>query len=210
MKTALRTAALATALLAASTLAGCAAAEPQAPADPEPSASVVEEVEEIEVDENLADVDITISRSLLDPDRSVKDADIIAGAVAQGYTARIEGDTVVFTMTKAQRDDTLTSLRDAGREAVDELIAKTDNSMTAVEHDDGLTHYTISVDASRYVPFEALYALAFYAQGAMYQQFAGVAEDDVDVIVEFVDDATGKVLHRGTYQEERDKLENLE
>ena len=47
----------------------------------------------------------------------------------------------------------------------------------------------------------------FYLQGGLYQQFAGVSPESVDVTVEFVDDATGEVLTAGSYQEWRKNVE---
>lgn len=86
------------------------------------------------------------------------------------------------------------------------LIADDTNSITAVEYDDAMTKFRVSVDAARYTQFESFYVLAFYMQGALYQQFSGVAPDDVDIAVEFVDQATGEVLDTGSYQEMRENF----
>ena len=48
---------------------------------------------------------------------------------------------------------------------------------------------------------DSLYALTFYITGAYYQAFAGVANDDIDVVVNFVDNATKDVLDTASYKD---------
>lgn len=160
----------------------------------------------IEVEEELVTVDVRIARSLLDQSGSLTDEEIVAGARENGIAAVVDGDTVVYTMTKPQRDEMLAQMRSSAQDAADELIADDTNSVTKVEFNDQMTSFKVSVDAARYGALESLLALGFYIQGALYQQFNGVAPDDIDVIVEFVDDATGEVLDAGSYQEMRENL----
>jgi hypothetical protein len=100
----------------------------------------------------------------------------------------------------------LADMRSSTQKTIDNLIADESNSITGVELDNAETSFSVSVDAARYSQFESLLALGFYVSGALYQQFAGVSSDDVDVTVEFVDDTTGEVLNTGSY---KDMLENL-
>ena len=72
---------------------------------------------------------------------------------------------------------------------------------SAIDFSDDLTKFTVKVDGKRYNQFEAFAALGFYIQGGLYQQFSGVAPDNIDVVVEFVDDNSGKVLNTGSYKE---------
>ncbi len=161
----------------------------------------------IEVEEELLTVDVRVARSLLDPDDALTDEDLVAAAREKGMAAQVDGDSVIYTMTKTQRDQMLDQMRTSAQKAVDEMIADDSNSVTGVEFDDEMTSFRVSVDAARYTKLESLLVLAFYIPGALYQQFAGVAPDDVDVTVEFVDDATGEVLNSGSYQEMRANLE---
>lgn len=160
----------------------------------------------IEVEEQLATVDVRIASSLLDQSGSITDEEIVAGASENGIVAVVDGDTVVYTMTKPQQEEMLAGMRASAQGAADELIADETNSVTAVEFNDSMTTFQVSVDAARYGALESFLALGFYIQGALYQQFNGVAPDDIDVIVEFVDDATGDVLDTGSYQDMRDNL----
>ncbi|KJL38376.1 hypothetical protein JOD63_002951 [Microbacterium terrae] len=160
----------------------------------------------IEVEEDLVTVDVRIARSLLDQNGSLTDEEIVAGAQENGIAAVVEGDTVVYTMTKPQRDEMLAQMRSSAQDAADELIADDTNSVTGVQFNDAMTSVKVSVDAAKYGALESFLALGFYIQGALYQQFNGVAPDDIDVIVEFVDEATGEVLDTGSYQEMRENL----
>lgn len=183
-------------------LGGCSA-----DADVAPSSSFASPAA-IEVEEDPVTVDVRIARSLLDPSESLTDEEIAAAAREKGIAAVIEGDTVVYTMTKPQRDEMLAQMRSSAEDAADELIADDSNSLTGVEYNDAMTSVTVSVDGERYGALESLLALGFYIQGALYQQFSGVAVDDIDVIVKFVDDATGEVLDTGSFQEMRENLDS--
>jgi hypothetical protein len=198
MHTSVRVAAASIAFLSSLALVGCASESAPTGGSSTPAA--------IEVDEGLLTVDVTIARSLLDAQGTMSDEQLVAAAEEKGFAATVDGDAVTYTMTKAQRDDMLTQMRTSARDAADELIADETNSVTGIEFDDGLTSYRISVDAARYSPFEALLAVGFYIQGALYQQFAGISPDDADVTVDFVDAATGDVLDSGSYQEMRANL----
>lgn len=187
------------AMLATCILGGCAA---NAPGDAGPSSPAA-----IEVEEELVTVDVRIARSLLDPNGSLTDDELLAGAREKGMAAVVDGDVVVYTMTRPQQDEMLEQMRSTARDTADELIADDSNSVTGVEFSDSMTSFKVSVDGDRYGALQSLLALGFYIQGALYQQFDGVASDDIDVIVEFVDDTTGEVLDSGSYQKMRENLE---
>lgn len=161
----------------------------------------------IEVEEDLLTVDITIARSLLDPTGDLTDEEIVSAAEENEMVAVVDGESVVYTMTNAQRDEMLEQLRVSAQQGIDDVIADDSNSITGVEFDESMESFQISVDADRFAQLESLLALGFYVQGALYQQFNGVSSDDIDVIVEFVDDETGEVLQSGSYQDMRENLE---
>ncbi|WP_299091326.1 hypothetical protein [uncultured Microbacterium sp.] len=161
----------------------------------------------IEVEQAAATVDIRLARSLLDQEDALTDAQIVEAARGKGIAATVDGDTVVYTMTRSQQADMLAQMRSSAQESADELVADETNSVTAVEFNDPMTSFKVSVDRDRYGALESLLALGFYMQGAIFQQFNGVGADDIDVIVDFVDDASGEVLESGSYQEMRENLQ---
>ena len=161
----------------------------------------------IEVEEDFVTVDVTIARSLLDPNGELSDEEVVSAAQDKGMAAVVNGDTVVYTMTKPQHEEMLAQLHSTAQTAVDDLIADDSNSVTGVEFNESMTSFEVSVDGTRYSQLDSFLALAFYIQGALYQQFSGVPQDEIDVTVEFVDDVTGEVLNTGSYQEMRQNLE---
>lgn len=104
----------------------------------------------IEVEEDLLTVDVRVARSLLDPNDTLTDEDIMANAGDKGMSAVVDGDAVIYTMTKPQRDQMLTGMRTSIQTSVDDLIADDSNSITGVEFDDAMTSFQVSVDGSRY------------------------------------------------------------
>ena len=101
-------------------------------------------------------------------------------------------------MSSSQRDVMLEDMRTSAQAAIDGMVADTSNSITNVDFNGEMTSFRVSVDSSQFSQMESFYALAFYIQGALFQQFQGVEHDDIDVIVDFVDDASGEVLQTGS------------
>lgn len=200
MNYAVRTTLASSLILTSLILGGCAAGAPTTTTNTSTPG-------EVKVEEKLVTVDIRIARSLFDPEGTLTDAEIVAAAAEKDIVASVDGDTVIYTMTKGQRDQMLSDMRTSTKQSIDELIADESNSITAVEFDEAMTSFRVSVDAARYSQFEALLALAFYIPGALYQQLNGVAAEAIDVTVNFVDGATGEVLNTGSYQEMRKNLE---
>lgn len=182
-------------------LGGCSAATVQSPAGASSSAPA------IEVEEAVTTVDVRIARSLFDQDDALTDEQIVAAAREKGIAATVDGDTVVYSMTRAQQAEMLEQMRSSAQDAADDLVADETNAVTAVEFDDAMTSFTVFVDGARHGTLQSLLALGFYLQGALFQQFNGVGADDIDVVVSFVDDATGEVLDTGSYQEMRKNLQ---
>ena len=121
----------------------------------------------IEVEEDLLTVDVRVARSLLDPDDTLTDEDIVANASEKGMSAVVDGDAVIYTMTKPQRDEMLTGMRTSIQLLVDDLIADDSNSITGVEFDDGMTSFHVSVDGSRYSQLEFSLFLPSTFRGAL-------------------------------------------
>lgn len=156
----------------------------------------------VKVDEGLLTVDVTIRRSLLDPDGKTTDEQIIQAAKDKGMKVVVNADqTVTYTMTRTQQKQMLDGMRTSIQDSMTKLVAGGQTSITAVDVSDDMTSFTAKVDGTRYKVFDAFYALGFYIQGGLYQQFAGVAADKVDVKVQFVDDKSGEVLNSSSYRD---------
>jgi hypothetical protein len=155
-----------------------------------------------EPDDDSATVEVTVARALLDSDNEVTDDQIVAGAAEKGMTAVVNADgTVTYTMTKAQQRDLLANYAESLQQGIDEMVADTSNPITAVHHNDGYTEFTATVDPGGYSEWTSIYAVSLFLWGGVYQEFAGVAPSDADVLVRFVDADTGAELGGGTLKE---------
>ena len=74
-------------------------------------------------------------------------------------------------------------------------------SFVDIQYNDDFSKVDIFVDAKQYTMWDSLYALTFYITGAYYQAFSGVANDDIDVVVNFIDNATMEVLDTASYKD---------
>ncbi|MGI5952339.1 MAG: hypothetical protein ACOX61_10925 [Brooklawnia sp.] len=196
------------ALVGAFVMVGCGSEADPATTDANtPSTSSTSTGPVVEVDEGLFKVDVKIRRSLLDFDSDMTDQDIIDAAEAKGMKATVDEETVTYTMTRAQQRELLDEMRGTVRQSLDEMVGDPDNSFSGIEVNNDLTSFSAKVNASTYSPFEGLYVIAFYVQGALYQQFAGVDAADIDITVELVDDQSGEVLETGSYREWMERQE---
>lgn len=160
----------------------------------------------VQVDEGLLSVDVTVQRSILDPNGEQTDEQIIQGAKDKGMSAVVNPDrTVTYTMSRKQQRELLDGMRASVLESTATMVDDAQNSFTAIEVSDDMTLFTVKVDKARYSELEVLYALGFYMGGGLYQQFSGVKGDEVDVKVQFVDDATGEVLDSGSLRDWLDR-----
>lgn len=151
-------------------------------------------------------MDVTVQRSILDPNGEQTDEQIIQGAKDKGMSAVVNPDrTVTYTMSRKQQRELLDGMRASVLESTATMVDDAQNSFTAIEVSDDMTLFTVKVDKARYSELEVLYALGFYMGGGLYQQFSGVKGDEVDVKVQFVDDATGEVLDSGSLRDWLDR-----
>jgi len=158
--------------------------------------------ESVKVDEGLLTVDITLAASFFEGD---SEEDIKAAAEDSGFTAcRINDDgSVTYTMTKAKHKEMLEELRESFDEAIESLLEGEDavESFEAINCSEDYSTVDIIVDKEKFTSWDKLYAMTFYITGAYYQAFAGVADEDIDVIVNFVDSKTEEVLETASYKE---------
>lgn len=156
----------------------------------------------VQVDEGLLNVDITLAASFFEDQT---EEEIKANAKENGYSdCKINDDgSVTYTMSKKKHAEML----DEMKTSCDEMIAgylegeEEVASFVDIQYNDDFSKIDIYVDAEQYTMWDSLYALTFYITGAYYQAFAGVANDDIDVVVNFIDNATKDVLDTASYKD---------
>lgn len=158
--------------------------------------------ESINVDEGLLFVDVTIPAAFFE---DTTEAEIKEEAKEEGYKSCVvnEDGSVTYTMTKLQHREALREYKEEIDENIDDMLNGDDqaSSFVSIDYNDKMTKFDVYVDSSLYSDWDALYALTFYFSGMLYQTLDGVAEEDVDVEVNFIDNETKEVLNSGTYKE---------
>lgn len=156
----------------------------------------------IQVDEGLLTVEITMPASFFE---DMTADEIKAAAEEEGYKAcEINADgSVTYTMSKAKHREALADFKASVDEAIEEMISGEEAvaSFRRIEYNNNFSRIDVYVDSAAYTTWDAFSGLAFYVMGAYYQILSGDDPDAVDVVVNFIDEATDEVIHTMSYRE---------
>ncbi len=157
--------------------------------------------EDVQVEETLPSVKITIPKTLLD---DATEDELQEGAQESGMDQCVINNdgSVTYTMTAAKHAELLQELS-ASLEASFSAFMEGDNpvySFVSIDHTDDFSKIDIYVN-DLYNEWDSIYALTFYLSGAYYQSFAGVATNDIDVTVNFINNDTKEILNTASYKE---------
>ena len=157
---------------------------------------------EVQVDEGAFKVDITLGAYFFE-DMTVEE--IKEGARQEGYSGCVvnEDGSVTYTMTKAQHKELLDAYKKSMDESIAELLDgdKAVASFVDIKYNNDFSEINVYVDSSLYTFWDSFYVLSFYIMGAYYQNFAGVALEEVDVVVNYIDNVSGEILDTASYKE---------
>lgn len=157
----------------------------------EPDGSVAD----VEVDEGLLAVEITIPKEFFE---DATEADIVAGAEESTFTSAVINDdgSVTYTMPRAVHNDLLQDMVDGIDETIAEALRENPGIITEVTYNTDVTRFLVTVNQSAYESsFEASFiGFGLGLSGLFYQIFKGVAIDDREVIIDFIDDVSGEVI----------------
>ena len=151
----------------------------------------------IDVDKGLLNVEITIPAETAEyygfNFESQEEAD--AYAKEQGFKSATLGDdgSVTIVMSRSQHKKTMEGLSKTIDEALQEMIGSEDYpNITAVEHNDNYTSFTVTTKSEELGFNESFSVLAFYIYGGMYNSFNGTPADNIHV--DFINEASGEVI----------------
>ena len=151
----------------------------------------------IDVDKGLMNVEITVPAESAEyygfNFESQEEAD--AYAKEQGFKSATLGDdgSVTIVMSKSQHKKTMEGLSQKIDEALQEMIGSEDYpNITAVEHNDNYTSFTVTTKSEELGFNESFSVLAFYIYGGMYNSFNGTPADNIHV--DFINEASGEVI----------------
>lgn len=200
-----RTIALTLALLLVLSLAGCGSSEPQTSATTQAATDSttstetttgfedLEAIGELEVDQNLFTVEITVPADFLG--EGITQESLDADVAASNYiSAKLNDDgSVTYVMTKAVHDEMMVGVRDNIQQALEEMVGSEEfPSFTKVEANDDFTQFTVETTSTELGLVESFSVLGFYMFGGMYHAFNGTQVDDIAVT--FINADTGDTV----------------
>ena len=148
------------------------------------------------------DVEVVMPASFFE---DMSPTEIMDAAEEYGFiSCEINPDgSVKYVMTKEKHKEMLDGIKAGFDEGVKTLLEGEDKvaSFVSVEYSEDFTEVSVFVDGGQYSIWDSLYAMTFYFSGAYYQSFAGVPEDEIDIVVNFIDNATKEILETSSYQE---------
>ena len=151
----------------------------------------------IDVDKGLMNVEITIPANTAEfygfKFESQEDAD--AYAKEQGFkSVKLHDDgSITIVMSKSQHKKMMEELSKSIDDALQEMVGSEDYpNITAVEHNDNYTSFTVTTKSEELGFTESFSSLAFYLYGGMYNSFNGTPADNIHV--DFINEASGEVI----------------
>jgi hypothetical protein len=147
------------------------------------AADAISTAEQIEVDDNLFDVTLTLPADYA----SDITAEEIAQQVADGkvHTGVLNDDgSVTYTMSKAQHAALLESIAAELRSTLDDMIGSTDYpNLTAIETNDDFTDFTVytTTQPGAMGLSDEMSVLIYYTCGKMYGIVSGQEPDNIHV-----------------------------
>ena len=197
--------ALTLALLLVLSLAGCGSSKPQTSATTQATTDStistetttgfddLEALGEMEVDQNLFTVEITVPAEFIDEGTTQESLDTQVSA--SGYISATLNDdgSVTYVMTKAAHNEMMNGIRDTLQQSLSEMVGSEEfPSFTKVEANDDFTQFTIETTSTELGLVESFSVLGFYMFGGMYHAFNGTQVDDIAVT--FINADTGETV----------------
>ena len=156
------------------------------------SMNELDDLEQVEVDEDLVDVELTIPAEYVGEQTL---ADLEATAEKHGFKSIVinADGSATYVMTKKQHKEFLQELRNQMNGALDGLVGSQEYpNFTKIETNDSFTEFTITTKSTELDLTESFSVLAFYTYGGMYSVFSGKDIDNVSVT--FINESTGDVI----------------
>lgn len=154
--------------------------------------SELDAVGDIEVEENLFTVELTIPADYVG---EATQADLDASAQEYGYksiTLNADGS-ATYVMTKAQHEEMMNEMATEIDTALNALIGSTDYpNFTAIEANNDYTSFTITTKSTELDMNESFSVMIFYMYGGMYNIFNGTQVDNVHI--DFVNADSGEII----------------
>ncbi len=157
------------------------------------SSDQIDSVSDIDVDEGLLTVTITLPADLLGEEMNQEAVD---KAVSEnGYISGTYNDdgSVTYTMTKAQHQKVLKEYTESLDKSLQDMVDSDDYpNIVAITHNGDFTDFTITYAADEVSLVDSFSILVYYAAGGYYGVFSGTSPENIHVA--FVNADTGEVI----------------
>lgn len=167
--------------------------------------------EPVSVSEKILDVTVTLDASLFEGKTA---EEIETAAKEKGIKKCVvnEDGSVTYTMAKSKHKEALKDMKLEIEKSFDQLINGEDNyeSFVNIEVNDNCSKFDVFVNADKFSSWDTMSVLGFYMQGVYYQSFSGVDNDEIDVVVNFINNETQEILETASYREYMNAQENAE
>lgn len=156
------------------------------------SLSELDALGDVEVDEGLFDVELTIPKDYVG-ETTQEELDALASEKGfKSVTLNADGS-ATYVMTKKQHKEMMDEMSASLNGSLAELIGSEEYpNFTDIKTNDDFTEFTITTKSTELDLSESFSVMAFYMYGGMYNIFAGTPVDNVHV--EFINADSGEVI----------------
>lgn len=114
-----------------------------------------------------------------------------------------EDSSVTYTLTQSSYEEILEGIEAGNQVVIDDMLSGEygTSAFKEIVFNDTYTQFDIYLDSAEYTDYMIMYAYSFFISGAYYQLFAGIPEDDIDVLVTLLDYETEEYIISGTYRQ---------
>lgn len=155
------------------------------------SQSAESETQNIEVEEELFDVVVTLPADLVG---ETTQENLDAAQNNHFHKATLNSDgSVTIEMSKKQHNALLSTLSESTTEQLNKMVGSEEYpDITAIDVNSDFTKFTVTTKNAEISLPESFSVMAFYIFGGMYNAFSG--NSDAEITVEFVNADSGKVI----------------
>lgn len=150
-------------------------------------------VGDIEVDEGLFNVEMTIPQDLIG-ETTQEDLDKIKEENGYKSVTLNSDGSVTYVMTKKQHSELMEQTKQAIDEGLNEIVTSEDYpNIVAIEANKDYTNFKVTTKTDEISLAESFTTLAFYMYGGMYNIYNGTSVDNIEI--EWINESTGEVYN---------------
>jgi hypothetical protein len=172
---------------------------------------VTESIGEIAVDEGLLSTEVRLPRDLFtmgseNPDEFPTQEELQALVDKEGHDIEVsinDDGTVSYRMSRNEFNEFIDDMKTEIDETIQESINKESKIYKSVTYTDDLKEFEVVVNRKAMESSLSFLGFQLLVSGGFYQAFTGVDEKDAFVIINYVDEKTGKVFE--TYDSRTDE-----